>query len=804
MVQHSVKKRVKEFFSSHSGILRDITICGIGFVSIAWIILSGRWIQGLDGDTVPQTYSLFVQAIYSLKNGELPLWGSSLWGGMPWFSNPITQAFYPINWLLGAVFYDTETGLVSYKMIAWNQIIHLTIFYVGIYALCRRFSLSRTASVIAAFISVLNMSMMNAAIMTWLITLGGISYAPLILCCAIGIIDAKNELDSLQNAIWLGVLFGFQALLSVSSMLVINAVVFGILCLFRIVEMKATKNWKPFPRYIKHVGISVAIAVLLSAGVLLGMIVFSSNMARYIDGRGYIFPGESLTYYEFSHLYNEISSLQQLFKGNSNYSQTSIALIGIVFLIYGIASKPQDYKKKFILFSFFLTLLYSFGIVFTEIAYWIPGVNTLREPYLYSPIVMIFAGPLIALGVERIRMYLKSHVEISNYRIVGFLLCFLLLSNVVDPNHVSLIHRILAVLLLGIVLLITFAENIRKKLQNKIKLSAILCICIALCFALEFCEFYTTFQRGTLTVEDATQRVEEYALDTQKELSVYYENDPSVRITAWLSDSFASNMSVVLQFNESAGYINPMYDKSIQTYTNVDLLTWCQMQNIKYILHEQGTEHTAFFETSYPSFTAVGTVSVYPSYESSQKKDLTVYDTGVSLGSAWFVSDINYYDSSVSHQELLAQISRSNLSKTAFVNLKDNKGNVLEEISSADGINQVECIKYGDNSVVYHVNTSSKQLLVTTETNYPGWNVYVDGKKADIIDVNYMKRGVVVDAGFHTVEFKFEPWEAKVGIGCGVIGGCTVIALMVYIQIKKKQSKNCVKNIEEKIKEGSK
>lgn len=172
--------------------LVDFVICTIGFVVISVFILTGRWIQSLDGDMVPQTYSLFVYAFNALKNGELPLWNPALWGGLPFYANPITESFYPINWLLCALFYNANTGLVSYLMIAWNLILHLTGMFVGVYVLCVRFKLSRFSSTVAALISVLNMSMMNGSMLTWVVSLDAICYLPWILYFTVGMIEAKE------------------------------------------------------------------------------------------------------------------------------------------------------------------------------------------------------------------------------------------------------------------------------------------------------------------------------------------------------------------------------------------------------------------------------------------------------------------------------------------------------------------------------------------------------------------------------------------------------------------------------------
>jgi uncharacterized membrane protein len=54
------------------------------------------------------------------------------------------------------------------------------------------------------------------------------------------------------------------------------------------------------------------------------------------------------------------------------------------------------------------------------------------------------------------------------------------------------------------------------------------------------------------------------------------------------------------------------------------------------------------------------------------------------------------------------------------------------------------------------VSTDRRGLLVVSDVHFPGWQVLVDGKPAEVLRVNYAFRGVVVPAGMHLVEFYFK------------------------------------------------
>jgi hypothetical protein len=69
---------------------------------------------------------------------------------------------------------------------------------------------------------------------------------------------------------------------------------------------------------------------------------------------------------------------------------------------------------------------------------------------------------------------------------------------------------------------------------------------------------------------------------------------------------------------------------------------------------------------------------------------------------------------------------------------------------------------YGEERVDVHTDAGRRALLVLTDSWFPGWKATVDGHDAPIERVDYLIRGVVVPAGAHRVEFRYEPasWRA--------------------------------------------
>jgi hypothetical protein len=61
------------------------------------------------------------------------------------------------------------------------------------------------------------------------------------------------------------------------------------------------------------------------------------------------------------------------------------------------------------------------------------------------------------------------------------------------------------------------------------------------------------------------------------------------------------------------------------------------------------------------------------------------------------------------------------------------------------------------------VNASGRVLLVTSENFYPGWKATVNGKDADVFEVDGALRAVVVPTGASDVEFRYAPFSIRIG-----------------------------------------
>lgn len=82
------------------------------------------------------------------------------------------------------------------------------------------------------------------------------------------------------------------------------------------------------------------------------------------------------------------------------------------------------------------------------------------------------------------------------------------------------------------------------------------------------------------------------------------------------------------------------------------------------------------------------------------------------------------------------------------------------------------------NRMEIDIEATVPALLITTDVYYPGWKVWVDREPAASLSVNYLQRGVWLDAGRHLVQWSFRPPLLRwgwAGLGLGLIGVVVIL-----------------------------
>ncbi len=135
-----------------------------------------------------------------------------------------------------------------------------------------------------------------------------------------------------------------------------------------------------------------------------------------------------------------------------------------------------------------------------------------------------------------------------------------------------------------------------------------------------------------------------------------------------------------------------------------------------------------------------------------QGNDLVAAQNPAALGNVWFVKEIKFVDGPVAEMRALDKFNPRN---TVVIDQKYKP--LLNNITPADSTASIKMTSFDNDDIKYESNAAGNHVAVFSEIFYKDWEAFIDGKKVEIMKVNYVLRGLAIPAGKHNIEFKFEP-----------------------------------------------
>lgn len=156
-------------------------------------------------------------------------------------------------------------------------------------------------------------------------------------------------------------------------------------------------------------------------------------------------------------------------------------------------------------------------------------------------------------------------------------------------------------------------------------------------------------------------------------------------------------------------------------------------------------------------------------------------------GNAWFVQEVKFVNSADEEMKSLDSLDTKNV---AIVNQKEFGNQVKNTAFAKDSSATIVLNKYRPNYLKYISENPKPGFAVFSEIYYPkGWNVLIDGKKAEHFRADYTLRAMEIPAGKHIIEFKFEPQVVKTGSTIALFSSIGMLLLLIggiYFENKKK------------------
>jgi hypothetical protein len=98
----------------------------------------------------------------------------------------------------------------------------------------------------------------------------------------------------------------------------------------------------------------------------------------------------------------------------------------------------------------------------------------------------------------------------------------------------------------------------------------------------------------------------------------------------------------------------------------------------------------------------------------------------------------------------------------------------------ADRVRAANILSYNSQEVKIDATVERPALLVLNDSDYPGWNVYVDGRRSHWITANYLFRGVLLQPGRHLLRFAYEPASFTAGALISAAGLICLIGFLAW------------------------
>lgn len=159
-------------------------------------------------------------------------------------------------------------------------------------------------------------------------------------------------------------------------------------------------------------------------------------------------------------------------------------------------------------------------------------------------------------------------------------------------------------------------------------------------------------------------------------------------------------------------------------------------------------------------------------------------------GHAWFVNNIIFVDSA---DDEIRALDTINTKKTAVIN-NEFKDVVNQENFTDYQEDKISLVSYQPNELTYTYTLQEDRFAVFSEIYYPkGWEVKIDGEEVEMIQANYVLRGVFLPKGKHEITFKFNPKVIKVGSSITLSTGILFLLLIgggIFFSFKKKKDLN--------------
>jgi len=756
--------------------------------------------------------------VESLKNGDFPLWSPYQFSGQPFFANPQNAILYPLNGLFFLLPFDA----------AFNAIILLHFFLGGLftYLFLKDLKIDSTGALISGLIFMLGGYLLSVHSLLTILLSG--AWTPLIMMFFRRTINGKGFKNGIVTAILITISFlgGGIEIVYGNFFVLLMMVIFSPSPTIEFVgdEPRRYKFLCIFSVYWKRIRSLFIISVLFLSLSAIQLFPFLELFHHSIRGNGISYqeatiwsfaPKDTLLFFlpdaygywlDMKRYWTSQCWLKTLYTGGLPFILSLIFLLAPSGDRNGLSGIEKN-KKLYLglmLFSLFLSLG-KYNPLYILLFKYVPFFNGIRYPVKFLYIFIFVLSVTAGLGFQKLLEYSRDnegkklkHLFIIFSLISGSLLLFSVLGHKevehflrlkgidfpdFNPLSINLHHgqRFLFYLALFF-LLLRVGYEIRWKGWVKVLLLLFLVTDLFGNMGFYGKEKTSDYFQKTKILETISSDKGHFRMFTTEKTSsmgtpILIDNTlPLIH----LKEKHFPSMSLLYRLHNIWGTdvirvrrVDDLYKAFIDT-PSIAATHLADLYGVKYIISITPIKEDSRFELIYSRLEGL----------KGEREDLLkentikLYKNRSPLPRAWLVKDYKVMDSNA----ILSMMVQKEFDPRKEVLLEETPPS-LTLLHRGGGVSggEAEIISESNNRLAVQVKVPEDSLLVLSDTYYPGWKAFVDGKESKIYRADYTFRAIPVNAGAHQVEFVYDPISFKLGAGVTLLGilGCLGIGWII-------------------------
>jgi len=726
--------------------------------------------RDLSGFFVPPKY-IWVALV---KSFSIPLWNPYNYSGIPLLATLQPGVFYPPH-----VFY-----LFLPFNVVWNWLIILHFVFAGVAVLF--FLRHMKASIEASFVGgiVFMFSGYLLSVHNLLPHLFSVSWFPLVLMFFLMYLERGR----LKYVVLTSLCISMQFFAGAPEIVMMTLLVMVVLSfLYPVFSDGPVVN---FYLRIKALLIVFLLFFLVCAIQFLPFYELSSNSIRkgglaYREATTWSFAWKDFIQFFIPNPYGYFQSDAKYWTNQGWLKTVYLGIMPFVLSIFYFISK--DKKKILFLLLMLISFIFALGgnTPFYKILYHIPPFNSVRYPVKFLFVFFFVIAITSGLGYDRLKEgirdkdpYVKKLILTVFY--IGFLFAlawgyvalfrpdvysFFERHNIKPDAYNDIdfnIHSIKRFLLFSFLFCTMLLLSLRTK-YKKIALLGVIALITTDLFLSNYGYYNTTSWEYYMGKNEFVNKIHHaetgrYIItpDTDKEFKVFPEDRRVFKpYYAALFGSYTAGGMEVLRIGDYENFTNILYStKSLE-----EAKRYLDISGIAYLVTINNIEDKEFRRLE---SIRVGEKPVYLYEYLKSPGRFLLFDKAVYVANAKAAVE-KLTDNAIDLRSTLILVGKNKGPNSPLPHLAKGKNR-----EGAAGTTTL--VSYNANKVVIECDANTGAFLYVSDTYYPGWKAYIDGKETEIYRANLAFRAVEVPAGKHRVTFKYVPFSFYLGLVLTCIG----------------------------------